>query len=85
MVRVLYAIENGGFSGAYMPQNIVVGQQARDVAEFVSRFAGLRGVYQPGSAQPPCKDQAIGTLPSLPGVASAAAAGASADTASSSK
>src|SRR5690242_8706462 len=28
--RVLYAIENGGFSGAIMPQNIVVGQQARD-------------------------------------------------------
>ncbi len=33
--RVLYAIENGGFSGAYMPQNIFVGQQARDVAAFV--------------------------------------------------
>ena len=27
--RVLYAIENGGFSGAIMPQNIVVGEQAR--------------------------------------------------------
>ena len=28
--RVLYAIENGGFSGAYMPQNVVVGQDAVD-------------------------------------------------------
>ena len=29
MTRVLYAIENGGFSGAIMPQNVVVGQQAQ--------------------------------------------------------
>ncbi len=85
VIRVLYAIENGGFSGAYMPQNIVVGTQAREVAEFVSKFAGLRGVYEPGSVLPPCKDQAIGTLPALPGVASAAAAGTSAHAASTSK
>lgn len=38
--RVLYAIQNGGFSGAIMPQNIVVGEQARQVAEFVARYAG---------------------------------------------
>ena len=38
--RVLYAIENGGFSGVVMPQNIVVGQQARDVAQFVAKVAG---------------------------------------------
>jgi mono/diheme cytochrome c family protein len=38
--RVLYAIENGGFSGAIMPQNIVVGEQAQQVAEFVARYAG---------------------------------------------
>jgi mono/diheme cytochrome c family protein len=38
--RVLYAIENGGFSGAIMPQNIVVGDQARQVADFVARYAG---------------------------------------------
>jgi len=38
--RVLYAIENGGFSGAIMPQNIVVGDQARAVAEFVAQYAG---------------------------------------------
>jgi mono/diheme cytochrome c family protein len=39
--RVLYAIENGGFSGAIMPQNIVVGEQARQVADFVARYAGV--------------------------------------------
>ncbi|MBS1869526.1 MAG: hypothetical protein JSS99_07675 [Actinobacteria bacterium] len=38
--RVLYAIENGGFSGAIMPQNIVVGDQAREVADFVAHYAG---------------------------------------------
>src|ERR1700722_12187481 len=40
--RVLYAIENGGFSGAYMPQNIVVGQDAIDVAKFVATYSGLQ-------------------------------------------
>jgi len=38
--RVLYAIHNGGFSGAVMPANIVVGEDAQAVAEFVARFAG---------------------------------------------
>ncbi len=61
IVRILYAIENGGFSGAYMPQNIVVGQDARDVAMFVSEYAGRQQVVQPGTK--PCIDQQIGTLP----------------------
>ncbi len=38
--RVLYAIQNGGFSGAIMPANIVVGRQAREVAEFLAEYAG---------------------------------------------
>lgn len=38
--RVLYAIQNGGFSGAIMPANIVVGEEAQQVAEFVARYAG---------------------------------------------
>ncbi|HWF53598.1 MAG TPA: cytochrome c [Solirubrobacteraceae bacterium] len=59
--RVLYAIENGGFAGAYMPANVVVGQQAREVATFVARYAGRQAVTQPG--QTPCVDQALGTLP----------------------
>ena len=36
----LYAIENGGFSGAIMPQNIVVGDEAEEVARFVAKYAG---------------------------------------------
>ena len=36
----LYAIENGGFSGAIMPQNIVVGEEARAVAAFVAKYSG---------------------------------------------
>lgn len=38
--NVLYAIRNGGFSGAIMPQNIVVGQDAQDVAEFLTEYSG---------------------------------------------
>ena len=37
---VLYAIRNGGFSGAIMPQNILVGDEADAVAEFVAEYAG---------------------------------------------
>jgi mono/diheme cytochrome c family protein len=38
--NVLYAIRNGGFSGAIMPENIVVGRDADDVAAFLSKYAG---------------------------------------------
>lgn len=38
--QVLYAIRNGGFSGAIMPQNIVVGDDAQAVAEFLSKYSG---------------------------------------------
>lgn len=37
---VLYAIQNGGYSGAVMPQNILVGKEAKEVAKFVARYAG---------------------------------------------
>jgi mono/diheme cytochrome c family protein len=36
---VLYAIENGGFSSGPMPQNIVTGEEARKVAEFVAEYS----------------------------------------------
>jgi mono/diheme cytochrome c family protein len=65
---VLYAIRNGGFSGAIMPENVVVGQDARDVAAFLSKYAG-RGKNaaatpsspgpQPGS-QPPASQGETG-------------------------
>jgi mono/diheme cytochrome c family protein len=37
---VLYAIRNGGFSSQPMPQNIVTGEDAQKVAEFVARYSG---------------------------------------------
>jgi mono/diheme cytochrome c family protein len=37
---ILYAIRNGGFSGAIMPQDIVVGREAEDVANFLAKYAG---------------------------------------------
>ena len=37
---VLYAIRNGGFSGAIMPANIVVGEDAERLADFVEKYAG---------------------------------------------
>jgi mono/diheme cytochrome c family protein len=37
---VLYAIRNGGFSGAIMPENVVVGKDAQDVAAFLAKYSG---------------------------------------------
>jgi mono/diheme cytochrome c family protein len=36
----LYAIQNGGFSGAIMPQNIVVGEDAVAVSRFLEKWSG---------------------------------------------
>jgi mono/diheme cytochrome c family protein len=51
---VIFAIRNGGFSGAIMPQNIVVGEDADKVAEFVAKYAGKDVTEQPApdSASP---------------------------------
>ena len=38
--NVLYALHNGGFGGNIMPPNIVVGQDAKDVAKFLAKYAG---------------------------------------------
>ena len=38
--QVLYAIRNGGFSSGPMPQNIVVGKEAEEVARFVAKYSG---------------------------------------------
>ena len=37
---VLYAIANGGFSGAIMPENIVTGREAQEIAAFLAKYAG---------------------------------------------
>jgi mono/diheme cytochrome c family protein len=60
VARVLYAIQNGGFSGVIMPQNIVVGQQAIDVAEFVATYAGHKQPKIPGVVK--CSQTPIGSL-----------------------
>jgi mono/diheme cytochrome c family protein len=44
---VLFAIQNGGFSGAIMPQNIVVGKEAEEVAKFVAKYAGEEAEESP--------------------------------------
>jgi mono/diheme cytochrome c family protein len=38
--QVLYAIENGGYASQWMPQDIVVGEDAEKVADFLSEFSG---------------------------------------------
>ncbi len=48
----LYAIRNGGYSGAIMPQNIVVGDEARQVARFVAEYAGQDAAEPPKPGEP---------------------------------
>jgi mono/diheme cytochrome c family protein len=45
--QVLYAIRNGGFSGAIMPENIVVGHDAQAIAEFLAKYSGLQAPKVP--------------------------------------
>ncbi|MEO8093070.1 MAG: c-type cytochrome [bacterium] len=56
---VLYAIRNGGFSGAIMPQNIVVGDDAQEVADFVAEYGGTKVAVPPS----PQTDSASATTP----------------------
>lgn len=60
VARVLYAIQNGGFSGVVMPQNVVVGQQAVDVAEFVAKYSGTKAPKIPGVVQ--CSQTPVGSV-----------------------
>ena len=39
---VLFAIRNGGFSGAIMPANIVTGADADAVASFLDKYSGSK-------------------------------------------
>ena len=80
--RVLYAIQNGGFSGAYMPQNIVVGQDAINVAKFVSTYAGRKAPKETGI--PPCQSKPVGSIPPPPSGSATAAASSSSTTTTSS-
>jgi mono/diheme cytochrome c family protein len=40
---VLFAIRNGGFSGQIMPANVVVGDDAEAVADFLAEYSGKGG------------------------------------------
>jgi mono/diheme cytochrome c family protein len=48
----LFAIQNGGFSGAIMPANIVVGDDAESVARFLEKWSGkdVEEAPRPGQA-----------------------------------
>ena len=54
VAQVLYAIRNGGFSGAIMPENIVTGREAALVAEFLAKNSGKQSESEstPPSARP---------------------------------
>jgi mono/diheme cytochrome c family protein len=45
--NVLYAIRNGGYSGAIMPENIVAGKDADNVAQFLAKYSGLQRKKSP--------------------------------------
>src|SRR5579859_727501 len=47
--QVLYAIRNGGFSGAIMPENIVVGENAQAVANFLAAYSGRQAQHVPAT------------------------------------
>jgi mono/diheme cytochrome c family protein len=48
--QVLYAIRNGGFSGAIMPENIVVGGDAQAIAEFLAAYSGKQAQKVPATS-----------------------------------
>lgn len=45
--QVMYALHNGGFTGAIMPENVVVGAEAREVATFLAKYSGLKATHAP--------------------------------------
>ncbi len=47
--QALYAIRNGGFSGAIMPENIVVGPDAQAVAAFLAAYSGRQAQKVPAT------------------------------------
>jgi len=56
---VLYAIQNGGFSSGPMPQQILTGDDAQKVADFIAKYSGRE------AARPP--DPQGGNPPTTPG------------------
>ena len=50
--QVLYALQNGGFSSGPMPQDIVVGEEAEKVADFVAKYSGGKTPVVPAEEAP---------------------------------
>jgi mono/diheme cytochrome c family protein len=64
--QVLYAIRNGGFSGAIMPENILVGKEAGEVAAFLAKYSGTQKQNVPATNIPqsePASEVAGSTKP----------------------
>lgn len=53
--QILYAIYNGGFSSGPMPQDIVTGEDAEAVADFLAKYSGrdAEGAEQQGLPDEP--------------------------------
>jgi mono/diheme cytochrome c family protein len=51
---VLYAIRNGGYSGAIMPENLAVGKDAEDIAKFLQEYSGLERKTTAGAKPVTC-------------------------------
>jgi mono/diheme cytochrome c family protein len=65
---VLYALRNGGFSGAIMPQNIAVGEDAEAVAMFLCKYSGLKAAAPAGVQQvKPAAERCQEDTPPTPG------------------
>lgn len=61
--NVLYALRNGGFSGAIMPQNLATGEDAEAIADFLAKYAGAKA-KNPAAPKP----QAAGEGDTAPAV-----------------
>ncbi len=55
--NVLYAVRNGGYSGAIMPENLVVGKNAENVAKFLEQYSGLEKKTSAGAKPLVCPGQ----------------------------
>jgi cytochrome c551 len=79
--QVLFAIRNGGFSGAIMPENIVVGPEAQQVAEFLAAYSGKQAPTVPhttitlSTGKPETTTTGAAQTPAAAGTGSGAGAG----------
>jgi mono/diheme cytochrome c family protein len=54
---VRYALNNGGFSGAVMPANIAVGEDADALAAFLCKYSGLKATASASPASTPSAEE----------------------------